>query len=117
MYYFENFIDASYLTNFISPILEFLSNMGINFFGNDPVSAGFGLFNAGGIIFMIIGIGLSKPLADKYGKRNVFGWFLFISTLFIIVFYFLIQQQLDLFLVLKFYTVFSMALPFRYCGQ
>ncbi len=88
VYYFENFIDASYLTNFISPILEFLSNMGINFFGNDPVSAGFGLFNAGGIIFMIIGIGLSKPLADKYGKRNVFGWFLFISTLFIIVFYF-----------------------------
>lgn len=88
VYYFENFIDASNLTNFISPILEFLSNMGVNFFGNDPVSAGFGLFNAGGIIFMIIGIGLSKPLADKYGKRNVFGWFLFISTLFIIVFYF-----------------------------
>jgi len=88
VYYFENFIDASNLTNFISPILKFLSNMGVNFFGNDPVSAGFGLFNAGGIIFMIIGIALSKPLADKYGKRNVFGWFLFISTLFIIVFYF-----------------------------
>jgi len=97
VYYFENFIDASHLTNFISashltnfisPILEFLSRIGINFFGNDPVSAGFGLFNAGGIIFMIIGIGLSKPLADKFGKRNVFGWFLFISTLFILVFYF-----------------------------
>ena len=89
VYYFENFIDVSYLTNFISPILEFLSSTGINFFGNDPVSAGFGLFNAGGIIFMIIGIGFSKPLADKYGKRNVFGWFLFISTLFILLFYFL----------------------------
>ena len=89
VYYFENFIDVSYLTNFISPILEFLSSIGINFFGNDPVSAGFGLFNAGGIIFMIIGIGFSKPLADKYGKRNVFGWFLFISTLFILLFYFL----------------------------
>lgn len=89
VYYFENFIDVSYLTNFISPILEFLSSIGINFFGNDPVSAGFGLFNAGGIVFMIIGIGFSKPLADKYGKRNVFGWFLFISTLFILLFYFL----------------------------
>lgn len=89
VYYFENFIDVSYLTNFISPILEFLSSIGINFFGNDPVSAGFGLFNAGGIIFMIIGIGFSKPLADKYGKRNVFAWFLFISTLFILLFYFL----------------------------
>lgn len=89
VYYFENFIDVSYLTNFISPILEFLTSVGINFFGNDPVSAGFGLFNAGGIIFMIVGIGFSKPLADKYGKRNVFGWFLFISTLFILLFYFL----------------------------
>ena len=89
VYYFENFIDVSYLTNFISPILEFLTSVGINFFGNDPVSAGFGLFNAGGIIFMIIGIGFSKPLADKYGKRNIFGWFLFISTLFILLFYFL----------------------------
>ena len=89
VYYFENFIDISYLTNFISPILEFLMSVGINFFGNDPVSAGFGLFNAGGIIFMIIGIGFSKSLADKYGKRNVFGWFLFISTLFILLFYLL----------------------------
>jgi Na+/melibiose symporter-like transporter len=88
VYYFENFIDASKLTSFISPILEFLTSIGINFFGNDPVSAGFGLFNAGGIIFMILGIGLSKPLADKYGKRNVFGWFLFISTLFILIFFF-----------------------------
>ncbi len=88
VYYFENFIDASKLTNFINPVLEFLSSVGINFFGNDPVSAGFGLFNAGGIIFMIIGIGLSKALADKYGKRNVFGLFLFIATLFILLFNF-----------------------------
>ena len=88
VYYFENFIDASKLTSFINPVLEFLSNVEINFFGNDPVSAGFGLFNAGGIIFMIIGIGLSKTLADKYGKRNIFGLFLFIATLFIVLFNF-----------------------------
>ena len=49
------------------------TNVGINFFGEDPVSAGFGLFNAGGIIFMIVGITFSKTFADKYGKRNVFG--------------------------------------------
>jgi Na+/melibiose symporter-like transporter len=88
VYYFENFIDAYKLTSFINPVLEFLSSVGINFFGNDPVSAGFGLFNAGGIIFMIIGIGLSKTLADKYGKRNVFGLFLLIATLFIVLFNF-----------------------------
>lgn len=96
VYYFENFIDASKLTSFINPVLEFLSSIGINFFGNDPVSAGFGLFNAGGIIFMIIGIGLSKTLADKYGKRNVFGLFLFISTLFIIMFNFFKPTSIEL---------------------
>ena len=42
-------------TLFIKPIISFLSLIGLNFFGEDPVSAGFGLFNAGGIIFMIIG--------------------------------------------------------------
>lgn len=88
VYYFKNYVDAASLTNFISPITGFLSEHDINFFGEDPVSAGFGLFNAGGIIFMIVGIGLSKPLADKYGKRNVFGIWLFISTLFILAFYF-----------------------------
>ena len=96
VYYFENFIDDSRLTSFINPVLEFLSSIGINFFGNDPVSAGFGLFNAGGIIFMIIGIGLSKTLADKYGKRNVFGLFLFISTLFIILFNFFKPTSIEL---------------------
>ena len=88
VYYFENFVDKEALTNFINPVLEAFSNAGINFFGSEPVSAGLGLFNAGGIIFMIVGITLSKRLADKYGKRNIFGVFLFISTLFILAFYF-----------------------------
>lgn len=96
VYYFENYIDEPRLTVFISPILDYLSSIGINFFGNDPVSAGFGLFNAGGIIFMIFGIGLSKTLADKYGKRNIFASFLFISTIFIILFYFFDKTSLEL---------------------
>ena len=96
VYYFENYVSKNSLSDFISPTLDFLSNIGIDFFGNDPVSAGFGLFNAGGIIFMIIGIGLSKMLADKYGKRNVFGFFLFISTLFILVFYMLSPESIGL---------------------
>ena len=96
IYYFENYVSKNSLTDFISPITEFLSSIGINFFGTDPVSAGFGLFNAGGIIFMIIGIGLSKILADKYGKRNIFAIFLFISTLFILVFYILSPDSISL---------------------
>ena len=96
VYYFENYVSKNSLSDFISPILDFLSNVGIDFFGNDPVSAGFCLFYAGGIIFMIIGIGLSKMLADQYGKRNVFGFFLFISTLFILVFYTLSPESIGL---------------------
>jgi Na+/melibiose symporter-like transporter len=88
VYYFKNYVDKESLTIFINPILNSLSRMGIDFFGEDPVSAGFGLFNAGGIIFMIVGITLSKRFADKYGKRDVFGVNLFISTIFILLFYF-----------------------------
>tara|TARA_R110002051_G_scaffold87713_4_gene154484 strand:+ start:25795 stop:27246 length:1452 start_codon:yes stop_codon:yes gene_type:complete len=88
VYYFENYVDKENLAIFIKPILDFLSTIGFNHFGGDAISAGFGLFNAGGIIFMIIGITFSKKLADTYGKRNVFALFLFISTLFILAFYF-----------------------------
>ena len=88
VYYFKNYVDKASLTSFVTPITHFLSAVGLNFFGEDPVSAGFGLFNAGGIIFMIVGIMLSKRFADKYGKRDVFGICLFISTLFIIAFIF-----------------------------
>lgn len=96
VYYFKNYVDKETLTQFINPILHFLSSIGINFFGEDPVSAGFGLFNAGGIIFMIVGITLSKRFADKYGKRDVFGGALFISTLFIIFFYFFSPKSVEL---------------------
>jgi glycoside/pentoside/hexuronide:cation symporter, GPH family len=86
VYYFKNYVDKESLTSFITPITNALSGIGLNFFGEDALSAGFGLFNAGGIIFMIVGITLSKRLADKYGKRDVFGIALFISTLFVLAF-------------------------------
>ena len=88
VFYFNNYVDKVALANFINPVISTLSDMGINFFGSDPAAAGFGLFNAGGIIFMIVGISLSKGLADKYGKRDVFGVALFIATLFVLAFYF-----------------------------
>ena len=96
VYYFENYVDKAQLAIFIQPILDFISSFGINPFGDDPVSAGFGLFNGGGIIFMIFGISLSKKLADKYGKRDVFATFLFVSTLFIIGFYFFSSKSISL---------------------
>ena len=88
IYYFENFVDTDSLAGFIQPILSFLASIGIDFFGENPVSAGFGLFNAGGIVFMIVGISMSKRFADKFGKRDVFKVALLISTVFVAVFYF-----------------------------
>jgi glycoside/pentoside/hexuronide:cation symporter, GPH family len=96
VYYFKNFVDANRLKEFIMPILDFLLKIGINFFGEDPISAGFGLFNAGGILFMIIGISFSKKLADTYGKRDVFMSALVLSTLFIIVFYFFGAKSVEM---------------------
>ncbi|WP_297101585.1 MFS transporter [uncultured Draconibacterium sp.] len=88
VYYFNNYVDEAALQSFIQPILDSLSAIGLNFFESDIASAGFGLFNAGGIIFSMIGIAVSRKLADKFGKRDVFGSTLFIATLFIASFIF-----------------------------
>ena len=96
VYYFNNFVDQGTLADFIAPILDFLNRIGINFFGSDLASAGFGLFNAGGIIFTLVGIGISKGLADKYGKRNVFSIALTIATFFLLLFYFYAPQNVGL---------------------
>lgn len=96
VYYFKNYVNNQKLADFITPVTNALDNIGMNFFGKDPAAAGLGLFNAGGIIFMIVGITLSKPLADKFGKRDVFGINLFISTLFILAFYFFKPESVGL---------------------
>ena len=80
IYYFKNYLSESHLA-------EFFKSLGFTNF-EDAAEYGFSLFNAGGIIFMIVGIMFSKPLADKYGKRDVFGINLFLSTVFLIAFYF-----------------------------
>lgn len=96
VYYFKNYVDKQQLTEFVTPVVQFLSGMGLNIFDKDPVAAGFGLFNAGGIICMIIGITLSKGFADKYGKRDVFGVALLLSTIFILAFFFFTPQSVGL---------------------
>ncbi len=88
VYYFNNYVDKEALNQFISPVLSTCTEIGFNFFGSDPVSAGFGLFNAGGIIFMIVGISLSTKLANKYGKRDVYKYGLLVATVFVLIFVF-----------------------------
>jgi len=88
VYYFNNYVDAAALAEFLSPVINTLNAIGLSFFGTNPASAGFGLFNAGGLIFQLIGLACSKKLADKFGKRDVFQLALFISTVFILLFIF-----------------------------
>ncbi len=99
VYYFENFLDeaslAAFLENigfngFIAALNSTLTNIGLVGFQwpQDAPTSGFSLFNASGIIMMIIGITLSKPLADRFGKRDVFGASLFLSALCLLLFYF-----------------------------
>ncbi|MBC7720907.1 MAG: MFS transporter [Pedobacter sp.] len=90
VYYFENYVDKAQLSSFLEPFKKFLPT-----FENDT-SLGLGVFNGGGILFGLIGIMLSQKFANVYGKRNVFMTSLFISTLFIIFFYFFPPQSIGI---------------------
>ncbi|MBL0180744.1 MAG: MFS transporter [Chitinophagaceae bacterium] len=99
IYYFKYYLnapaEAAFLenigfNNFIGWLNKAVTGLGLGQFQwpeDAPTSAN-SLFNAGGIIFMIIGIMFSKPLADRFGKRNVFGIFLFLSALCLVMFNF-----------------------------
>jgi len=99
VYYFKYYMDAPALAaflegsgfnTFIAGLNSLLTGVGLTAFQwpRDAPTSAFSLFNAGGIIFMIVGIGFSKRLADRYGKRNVFGGALFVSTLCLLAFWF-----------------------------
>jgi len=98
IYYFKNYLSAPHLATFLNDVgfngfiaglNSVLTSVGLTKFQwpEDAATSGFSLFNAGGIIFMIVGIGFSKPLADRFGKRDVFGVALFIATAFMLAFY------------------------------
>ncbi|NYE59081.1 Na+/melibiose symporter-like transporter [Duganella sp. 1224] len=98
IYYFKNYLSEAALSAFLKDIgfINFIGhlNAGLNSIGltkfqwpEDPATSAFSLFNGAGIVCMIIGIGFSKGLADRYGKRDVYGVALFISTLFMLAFY------------------------------
>lgn len=97
IYYFQYYLDAASLAAFlqatgfdafIAQANGALSAAGLARFAwpEDAPTSAFSLFNAGGIVFMILGIGVSQRLADRFGKRNVFGGALLLSTLFLLAF-------------------------------
>jgi Na+/melibiose symporter-like transporter len=99
VYYFKNYLSepglAAFLENigfngFIRDLNALLTGLGLTEFKwpKDAPTSALSLFFASGIIFMIVGIGFSKKLADRFGKRDVYGSSLFASTIFILLFYF-----------------------------
>lgn len=107
IYYFQYYLSephlAAFLENigfnaFIDGLNRLLTGMGLTEFKwpEDPATSAFSLFNAGGIIFMIVGIGFSKGLADRFGKRDVFGTALVLSTLFMLLFVFYSPESIGL---------------------
>ncbi|PCH71716.1 MAG: MFS transporter [Bacteroidales bacterium] len=107
VFYFENFLSEEHLSlflenigfnSFIIGLNSMLTNMGMHGFiwPDDIPTSGFSLFNAGGIIMMVIGIAFSKSLADKFGKRDVFGTSLFLSAMCLLLFYFYGPQSISL---------------------
>jgi Na+/melibiose symporter-like transporter len=98
IYYFENYLDEGALAtflddvgfnNFIGGLNGLLTSTGMGEFQwpKDAPTSAFSLFNACSIIMQIVGIGFSKFIADRFGKRNTFGVALFVSSLFLLVFY------------------------------
>jgi GPH family glycoside/pentoside/hexuronide:cation symporter len=107
VYYFENYLSEAHLAafldsigfnGFIDGLNHMLTNIGLHGFQwpEDAPTSGFSLFNGGGIIFMIIGIILSKRLADRFGKRDVFGTGLFLSALCLLAFVFYSPESIGL---------------------
>ena len=97
IYYFKDYLSAAQLSSFldhigfngfIAALNGLLAKLGLTAFQwpKDAPTSAFSLFNALGILCMIVGIGFSKRLADRFGKRNVFGAALLTSTVFLLVF-------------------------------
>lgn len=105
VYYFQYYLSEPHLAaflqgigfnGFIDGLNGLLASAGLSAFAwpEDAPTSAFSLFNAGGIIFMIIGIGFSQRLADRFGKRDVFGGALLVSTLFLLAFYLYSPQSI-----------------------
>lgn len=97
IFYFQNYVDEAALASFldgigfnafIGSLNAVLTGIGLGEFHwpDDPVTSGFSIFTGGSSLFMIVGIAFSKGLADRFGKRNVFGAALFVSAMFLAAF-------------------------------
>ena len=97
VYYFKYYMDETALAgfladtgfnSFINGLNSLLTGMGLTEFQwpSDAPTSALSLFNGCGILCGIVGIGLSRHLADRFGKRDVFGSALLVSTLCLLAF-------------------------------
>ena len=110
VYYFKYYLDGDDLArflesigfnHFIAGLNALLVSVGLTGFQwpKDAPTSAFSLFSAGGILCMIIGIGFSRRLAERYGKRDVFGGALLLSTLCLLAFALYSPQSVGLVIV------------------
>ncbi len=78
-YYFSYYLEVDNLQNF-------LSSFGYTINPDTSVAKAFELFNMSGLVITILGIILSKSLAARFGKRNVFIFGLSLATIFCALF-------------------------------
>ncbi|HKM92356.1 MAG TPA: MFS transporter [Prolixibacteraceae bacterium] len=100
VFYFENYLSPDHLAAFLNNIgfdtfADGLRSIGFHW-PEDVSTSGFSLFNAGGILFTLVGIAISKKLADKFGKRDVFGVSLFLAAMCVFAFVFYSPQSIGL---------------------
>jgi len=107
IYYFEQYLSEASISRFlddvgfnslVNSLNATLQSAGLVGFRwpEDPATSAFSLFNGGGILCMMLGIGFSRTLADRFGKRDVFGTSLVVSTLFILAFFFFPPEAIGL---------------------
>jgi Na+/melibiose symporter-like transporter len=107
VYYFKYYASQAAITAFLSDIgftglIASIQSVWPNFaWPEDPDASAFALFNGAGIILMIVGIGFARPLADRFGKRNIFGGFLFLSALPLIAFAVVPRESIGTMFVLQ----------------
>ena len=95
LYYFRYYLSDESLIAFTQNLPAFLGFF-VRLASGEPVAVTFSLFNACGLLATIVGILFAKPLAVRYGKRNVFIAGLTLTAVFTAAFYWLPPDRLQL---------------------
>lgn len=101
VYFFQDFIAESSFTNFFDSI-----GLGDSKWITNVNNFGYSVFNTIGIVGALLGIALSKSLAQKYGKRNAFIFGLIITSVFQVSLVFYGSESLSAIFITNFFISF-----------